>query len=122
MQNIGIIKDFKHNGYYLINAYFYNDHDIEIMGKWSRDTKYEWDHLIIIYINSSNEIKSIKKKFTRNNGKFTIHELPHDKHIEYPIRAILVPSQGYGKKTDIKSLSDVSEVDLYNIDSKQIFW
>ena len=58
-----------------------------------------------------------------NNNEFTIHDLPDDKRPYYPIRAILVPNKGYDDSLiDVKSLKNISEKDLCNIKSKQIFW
>ncbi len=122
MFSIGELQNFKNDGYYIVNAYFYNDYDIKLMGKWAYQTDNKWEHFIIIYIDSYAKLKFVRKDFICDNENFTIHDIPDNKRKIYPIRAILVPNKGYNKDFDIKSLGDISDIDLYKLPWKQIFW
>ena len=122
MFSIGELQKFKNEEYYIINSYFYNDHDIKLMGKWSYKTDYKWDHFIVVYNDKKGKLNFIRKNFSITNDNFTIHELPDNKSDKYPIRAILVPNKGYDKEVDIKNLKIVSDIDLYKLPWKQIYW
>lgn len=116
------IQEYKKENYFLINSYFYNDHDIKLMADLTQDGQNKWDHFIILYKNILGKLKFIRKDYTYNNNKFTIHDLPDDKYFIYPIRAILVPNKGRGNKYDVKNLNMIPDKDWYNIACKQIFW
>ena len=38
------IQEYKKEDYFLINSYFYNDHDIKLMADFTQDGENKWDH------------------------------------------------------------------------------
>ena len=103
--------------YYLINAYFYNDHDLRLMLKWSEQKNAIWEHLLILYKTNKNEYNTVIVDTYPNSQNFSI-PYPEDSTRIYPIKAIMAPHPGYGKEVDVKNVMEFYST----IGTKQIFW
>ena len=113
------LKNEINNGshYHLINAYFYNNHDIQYMIKWSNENAHEWDYMLMVYKTDIGTMKMKKFPITKNYEDFEIY-YPDDADHCYPIKALLVPNEGNCQKYNVKCVSEIPEI----IGEKQIFW
>ena len=103
--------------YYLLNAYFYNNHDLKLMIKWAKNAGNPWEHMIFLYKRADHSLNTVLINTPSNSNEFSIPSLPNS-YWNYPIKAVLVPNLGYGKEDDIRHLS----VYRNEIGEKQIFW
>ena len=107
---------------YLINAYFYNSHDLRLMLKWAEKANDPWEYLIFLYKTdkSNKNFKTLKINIPENKNEFKIPEICITKTntFPFPLKAIIAPTAGYGKENDLR----VVDKYINDIGYKQIFW
>ena len=101
---------------HLINAYFYNTHDLRLQIKYSRECGRPWNALKIIYTTKYYP-KTIEIEIPNDLLMFNLPLEFNDSYGEYPIKAIVVPYKGRNNKNETRPITD-----FYKIGVTQLAW